>query len=144
MFEPSGLSAMCNRKSGALTRGAPYLIISDAPRCTYRCETDKGLQRGAIHEPDHALASNGVLPKNVRLAVPVEVARTSDAPRWIYRCETDKGLQRGAIHEPDHALASRVVLPKNVRLAVPVKVARTSDAPRWISRCEKDKGLKRG
>ena len=122
MFEPSGLSAMCNRKSGALTRGAPYLIISDAPRCTYRCETDKGLQRGAIHEPDHALASRGVLPKNVRLAVPVEVARTSDAPRCRHGSQIDIGLMRGAIHEPDQAMASRVVLPKNVRLAVVVEV----------------------
>src|SRR5215475_1170510 len=143
MFEPSGLSAMCNRKSGALTRGAPYLIISDAPRCTYRCETDKGLKGGAIHEPDYALASNGVLPKNVRLAVPVEVARTSDAPRCIYRSQIDKGLKRGAIHEPDYALASNGVLPKNVRLAVPVEVARTSDAPRGIYRSQIHKGLKR-
>ena len=97
-------------------------MISDAPRCIYRCETDKGLKRGAIHEPDYALAGNGVLPKNVRLAVPVEVARTSDAPRCVYRSQTDKGLKRGAIHEPDSALASRVVLPKNVRLAIPVEV----------------------
>ena len=87
------------------------------------------MKRGAIHEPDHALAGKGVLPKNVRLAVPVEVARTSDAPRCLYRSQTDKGLKRGAIHEPDYALAGNGVLPKNVRLAVPVEVARTSDAP---------------
>ena len=48
-------------------------MISDAPRFIYRCETDKGLKRGAIHEPDYALASRVVLPKNVRLAVLVEV-----------------------------------------------------------------------
>ena len=97
-------------------------MISDAPRCIYLCENDKGLKRGAIHEPDSALAGNGVLPKNVRLAVPVEVARTSDAPRCPYRSQIDKELKRDAIHEPDSALASGVVLPKNVRLAVPVEV----------------------
>ena len=36
-------------------------------------QTDKGLKRSAIHEPDYALASRVVLPKNVRLAIPVEV-----------------------------------------------------------------------
>ena len=110
----------------------------------YRSQTDRGLKRGAIHEPDNALASGVVLPKNVRLAVPVKVARTSDAPRCRYRSQIDRGLKRGAIHEPDNALASGVVLPKNVRLAVPVKVARTSDAPRCLYRSQTDRGLKRG
>ena len=73
-------------------------------------------------------AGKVVLPKNVRLAVPVKVARTSDAPGCPYCSQTDSGLKHGAIHQPDHALASKVVLPKNVRLAVPVKVARTSNA----------------
>ena len=39
----------------------------------YRCETDNGLKPSAIHERDNALASGVVLPKNVRLAVLVEV-----------------------------------------------------------------------
>ena len=88
---------------------------------SYRSETDKGLKRGAIHEPDYALAGNGVLPKNVRLAIPVEVARTSDAPRCIYRCETDKGLKRGAIHEPDYALAGKVFCQRMSALPSPLK-----------------------
>src|SRR5947207_8584892 len=96
--------------------------MSYAPGWIYRSQTDNGLKRGAIHERDNAQASGVVLPKNVRLAVPVKVARTSNAPGWIYRSQTDNGLKRGAIHERDNAQASGVVLPKNVRLAVPVEV----------------------
>src|SRR5437773_2740280 len=68
------------------------------------------------------MASGGVLPKNVSLAVSVNVARTSNAPGCPYCSQIDSGLKRGAIHERDKALASGVVLPKNVRLAVPVEV----------------------
>src|SRR5207249_4858184 len=89
--------------------------------------------------PDKALASRGVLPKNVRVAVPVEVARTSDAPLCRFRWQIDTVLKRGAIHDPDNALASRSVLPKNVRVAIPVKIARTSDAPRHL-RCTHHRG----
>src|SRR6266568_1596243 len=96
------------------------LIICDAPRCRHHSQTDTGLIRGAIHDPDNAVASRGVLPKNVRLTVPVEVARTSDAPRYRHRCQIDTGCRRGAVHDPDNAVASRGVLPKNVRLTVPV------------------------
>src|SRR5437764_7931749 len=96
--------------------------ISNAPGCVYCSQTDSGLKRGAIHERDKALASGVVLPKNVRLAVPVKVARTSNAPGCPYCSQIDSGLKRGAIHERDKALASGVVLPKNVRLAVPVEV----------------------
>src|SRR5438477_6461573 len=98
------------------------LIISDAPRCPHRWQTDAACIRGATHDPDTALASSAVLPKNVRLAVPVKVARTSDAPRCRNRWQTDAACIRGATHDPDAALASSAVLPKNVRLAVPVKV----------------------
>src|SRR5438876_10649716 len=56
-------------------------IISDAPRCRHESQTHTGGTRGGIHEPDNALAIKAVLPKNVRLAVPVKVARTRHAPR---------------------------------------------------------------
>src|SRR5206468_7460724 len=79
--------------------------------------------RGAIHEPDNALAIKAVLPKNVRLAVPVKVARTRDAPRCRHESQTHSGGTRGAVHEPDNALASRTVLPKNLCLTVAVEIA---------------------
>src|SRR4029077_19291422 len=100
-------------------------MIPDAPRCRHGSQTDRGLMGGSIHEPDNALASGAVLPKNVRFAVPVEVARTSNAPRCRHGSQTDRGLKRAAIHEQDNALASGVVLPKNVRIAVVVEVMAT-------------------
>ena len=59
------------------------------------------MKRGAIHDPDKALASRGVLPNNVRVAVPVKVARTSDAPGCRLRRQIDSVRNRGAIHDPD-------------------------------------------
>src|SRR5262245_4091884 len=64
-------------------------MIPDAPRCRHSSQIDIGLMRGAIHEPDQATASRVVLPKNVRFAVPVEVARTSDAPRCRHGSQID-------------------------------------------------------
>src|SRR5947207_9777487 len=49
------------------------LMICDAPGCPNRSQTDNGLNGGAIHEPDNALAIGSVLPQNVRFAVPVEI-----------------------------------------------------------------------
>src|SRR5439155_483067 len=49
-------------------------IISDAPRCRHESQTHTGGTRGTIHEPDNALPSRVVLPKNVRLTVAVEIA----------------------------------------------------------------------
>src|SRR5204863_292559 len=98
------------------------LIISDAPRCRHGSQIDSGYKPGAIHEPDNALTRRGVLPKNIRLTIPVEVARPNDAPGCRHRSQIDSRLKRGAIHEPDDTLTSRGVLPKNVRLAVPVKI----------------------
>src|SRR5207248_2229543 len=105
------------------------LVISDAPHCRHRWQIGLACIGGAIHEPDNPLASRAVLPKNIRLAVPVKIARTSDAPHCRARRQIGLACIGGAIHEPDNPLASRAVLPKNVRLAVPVKIARTSDAP---------------
>src|SRR5439155_880459 len=119
-------------------------IISDAPRCPHCSQIDGGLMRGAIHEPDNALPSRAVLPKNVRLTVPVKVARTSHAPRCRHGSQTHNGGTRRAIHEPDNALASRAVLPKNVRFAVPAKVARTRDAPRCRHESQTHSGGTRG
>src|SRR5437667_12428235 len=78
--------------------------------------------RGAIHDPDQALPSRTVLPKNVRFAVAVKVARTRDAPRCRHRSYTNSGCMRGAVHDPDNALASRTVLPKNVCPTVAVEI----------------------
>src|SRR5206468_1795276 len=98
-------------------------IISDAPRCRHESQTHTGGTRGAIHEPDNALASRAVLPKNVRLTVAVEIALHSHRPDCEHASETSKGRSVGTVHDPDKALASRTDLPKNVRFAVPVKVA---------------------
>src|SRR5207247_1106514 len=100
-----------------------WSIISDAPRCRHESQTHIGGTRCALHEPYPAMPSRAVSPKDVRLAVPVKVARTSDAPRCRHESQTHTGGTRGAIHEPDNALPSRVVLPKDVRLAVPVEIA---------------------
>src|SRR5437667_12093699 len=81
-------------------------IISDAPRCPHCSQIDGGLMRGAIHEPDNALPSRAILPKNVRLTVPVKVAGTSDAPRCRHESQTHTGRTRRAVHEPNNALAS--------------------------------------
>src|SRR5438552_12036490 len=79
--------------------------------------------RGTIHDPDQALPSRAILPKYVRLAVPVKVARTCDAPRCRHESQTHTGGTRGAVHEPDNALASRTVLPEDVCLTVGVEIA---------------------
>ena len=49
------------------------LIISDAPHCRNRWQIGLACIGGAIHEPDNPLASRAVLPKNIRLAVPVKI-----------------------------------------------------------------------
>ena len=96
--------------------------------------------RGVIHDLDSALASRAVLPKNVRFAVPIKVARTGDAPRCRHGPQTHTTGVGCAVHDPDSALASRAVLPKNVCLTVTVEVAlhcprnRVADRPNIASR----------
>src|SRR5438876_6010244 len=53
-------------------------IISDAPRCPHESQTHSGGTRGAVHEPDNALPSRAVLPKNVCFTVGVEIALHGD------------------------------------------------------------------
>src|SRR5438876_10776062 len=75
-------------------------IISDAPRCRHESQTHSGGTRGAVHEPDNALASRAVLPKNVWLTVRVEIALTGHAPGCGDDSDTQVGSTRGAIHKP--------------------------------------------
>ena len=56
------------------------LIISDVPRCRDGSQVDKAAIACAVHEPNHALAGDAVLPKNVRLAVAIEISRARDVP----------------------------------------------------------------
>jgi hypothetical protein len=73
---------------------------SDAPPCPYRSQTDRGLKGGAIHEPDNALASRVVLPKDIRLAVPVEVFVCAGNSRCWYWCRPAKlNLPMRVAHE---------------------------------------------
>src|SRR5215831_5649528 len=85
-------------RRGESARLSIGLIISNAPRGGYCSQTHTGLKRGAIHDPDNALASSAVLPKNVRFTVPVEIARTRDAPRCGHDSQVDGGRMRCAIH----------------------------------------------
>ena len=59
--------------------------------------------RGAVHEPDKALASRAVLPKNVRFPVTIEIARTDDGNRHGSQAYT--AAVGCAVHEPDCARA---------------------------------------
>src|SRR5207248_2191093 len=111
------------------------LVISDAPHCRHRWQIGLACIGGAIHEPDNPLASRAALPKNIRLAVPVKIARTSDAPHCLYRRQIGLACIGGAIHEPDNPLAYPALLPSNSLLTVTVCSLLTSDAPhcrhRW-------------
>ena len=83
--------------------------------------------RGAVHGPDCRQAAV-VLPKNVGLAVAVEIGRRSDMPRGPNIGKDGAASDRGAVHGPDRRQAA-VVLPKNVGLAVAVEIGRCSDMP---------------
>ena len=85
-------------------------------------------ERGAVHGPDRRQAAV-VLPKNVGLAVAVEIGRRSDMPRGPNIGKDGAASDRGAVHGPDRRQAA-VVLPKNVGLAVAVEIGRSSDMPR--------------
>src|SRR5438094_10567226 len=79
------------------------LIISDAPRCRHGSQIDSGYKPGAVHEPDKALARRAVLPKNIRLTVPVEITRTSNATRRRHTSQLDRGAKRVPVRDPDAA-----------------------------------------
>ena len=71
-----------------------------------------------------------VLPKNIGLAVAVEVGSVFDMPRRSgVRPDRPHSGQVHAVHGPDRSLAA-VVLPKNVGLAVAVEVGSVFDMPR--------------
>ena len=69
----AGQDATGGGRAGNPGQHSSWLIISDAPRRRHRSQVDPGLIGGAIHEPDNALTSGVVLPKNVRFPVPVEI-----------------------------------------------------------------------
>src|SRR5882672_6251384 len=105
----------------------------DAPvEIRYRGEVGGAARnRGAVHEPDRVRAGCVVVPQDVGLAVPIEVADSRDAPVEI-RCRSEVGSatrNRGAVHEPDRVRAGYVVVPQDVGLAISVKVADPYDAP---------------
>src|SRR5438874_342910 len=82
-----------------------------------------------IHQP-HGRPAIIVLPKNVGLAVAVEVARAFDVPirTRIGPDHSTANLTR-AVHQPDlHTPV--VILPQDVGLAVAVEIAGSLDVPR--------------
>ena len=70
-----------------------------------------------------------MLPKNVGLAVAVEIGRRRHMPRGPRIGKVGDTSDRGAVHGPDRRQAA-VVLPKNIGLAVAVEIGRSSDMPR--------------
>src|SRR5258708_23909866 len=76
--------------------------------------------RAAVHGPDRRQAIV-VLPKNIGLAVAVEIGRCLDMPRGPNIGQGRITDGRSAVHGPDRRQAI-VVLPKNIGLAVAVEV----------------------
>src|SRR5438874_2074577 len=74
-----------------------------------------------IHQP-HGRPAIIVLPKNVGLAVAVEVPRALHVPsRARIGTKHSSAQQRSSIHEPDRNTAI-IVLPQDVCLAVAVEI----------------------
>jgi hypothetical protein len=69
-------------------------------------------------------------PKQVHLAVPIDIGGSYDLPariRWLV-VEPGRAAHRGSVHEPDRNPAN-AALKENVGLAVPIKIARSNDLP---------------
>ena len=81
----------------------------------------------AAHEPNVAVPRERVGPKDVRLAVVVEVSNARYLVVRGQRRSQDGGaaLQAGAVHVPDDQGARTRVLPQDVGLAIGVEVTCT-------------------
>ena len=77
---------------------------------------------GITHDPNTALAGDGVLPNKIRLTGTEEVRRTRDMPLNRDRGQTDNRGEAAALHDPETVLASGCILPNEAGLAGAQKV----------------------
>ena len=80
-----------------------------------------------MHEPDHKITTNRILPQDIADAVPVKVRNPDNFP--IKSDNSRAGLRnnRGTVHKPDINLSSLRVTPKNVLFAVPIEITRVTE-----------------
>src|SRR5205823_8244809 len=77
-----------------------------------------------VHQPDVILASRGVAPQDVGLAVAVEVTDPLHLPGLVaQRVDRTRPGDRETVHQPDVVLAGRSIAPQDVGLAIAVEVA---------------------
>src|SRR5204863_40296 len=77
-----------------------------------------------VHQSDVVLASRGVAPQYVGLAVTIEVADPLHLPSLVaQRVDRTRPGDRETVHQVDVVLAGRSVAPQDVCLAVAVEVA---------------------
>ena len=84
---------------------------------------------GAVHEPDHGVAVTSIAPKDVRLAIAIEIAGHLGCPVRGCDAEVGRGCYGAAVHEPDVHIAIGVP-PNDVRVAGAREVADRLDGPR--------------
>src|SRR5262249_42472763 len=84
--------------------------------------------RRAVKQPDHRLATDGVVPEEVREAVAVEVAGFGDRPAARYRPRRT-ACYCCAVQKPDYRLSAAAVEPQDVAEAIAVEIAGAGDRP---------------
>ena len=92
----------------------------------------------AIHVPDQIITGRGVAPKDIGLAIPVEVSRADDSPGLIRNGKKARPIgQDYPVHVPDHVFTSSDVAPEDICVAVIVKVPGADDSPGLIGNGKK-------
>ena len=84
---------------------------------------------GAIHEPDRALPIGIVLPKNIRLAIAVEIGSRNIFPIQRSTGQVHAAYMGRSVHQPDRALTGNTILPDNVQPAITVEIGRGRYVP---------------
>lgn len=83
--------------------------------------------------PQDVLPGDYVPPKDVCLAVTIEIGGTSREESWTQRGQHHAAFNDRVVHEPCHSLPVYGVVSHDIGLAIAVKIALGGDSPSGTS-----------